>query len=112
MNVEAEVPFASEVREALRIVIDPELGENVVDLGLIYSVAVEDGGVANVEMTTTTRGCPATVFLKDAVESAARNVPGIHFVDVRLTYDPPWTPEMMNKTARRHLGAARAKRHA
>ena len=112
MNIEAEFPLANEVREALRMVIDPELGENVVDLGLIYSVAVEEGCVARVEMTTTTRGCPATVYLKDAVESAAWNVPGIHYVDVRLTYEPPWNPEMMSETAGLHLGVERARRHA
>jgi metal-sulfur cluster biosynthetic enzyme len=94
------------------MVIDPELGENVVDLGLIYSIAVEDGGVAHLEMTTTTRGCPAAGYLKNAIESAARNVPGIHHVDVRLTYEPPWTPEMISEAARLHLGVAPARRHA
>jgi metal-sulfur cluster biosynthetic enzyme len=112
VSSEARNAHANEVREAFRVVIDPELGESVVDLGLIYAVAVEDGGVARVEMTTTTRGCPATAYLKDAVQSAAWNVAGIRYVDVRLTYEPPWTPEMMNGTARRRLGMARARRHA
>jgi metal-sulfur cluster biosynthetic enzyme len=94
------------VKEALRLVIDPELGYNIVDLGLIYDVAVEDGGGANITMTTTTRGCPATNYLKDGARDAAWSVIGIEFVDVKLTYEPPWTPEMMSVEAKRHLGIA------
>jgi metal-sulfur cluster biosynthetic enzyme len=94
--------LAAAVEQALRLVIDPELGENVVDLGLIYEIAVEEG-VARVEMTTTTRGCPAAAFLKEAVQSAAWAVPGIHFAEVRLTYTPEWSPAMMSDAARRSL---------
>ncbi|KXF76095.1 aromatic ring hydroxylase [Paramesorhizobium deserti] len=90
--------------DALRLVIDPELGENLVDLGLIYDIAVGGDGGAYVEMTTTTRGCPATAYLRDAVQTAVWNVPGIHYVEVRLTYEPPWRPEMMDDAAKRHLG--------
>ena len=84
--------LADQIREALRQVIDPELGQNVVDLGLIYGIGVGDGCVASISMTTTTRGCPATGFLRQAVEDRAWAVPGIEFVDVVLTYDPPWSP--------------------
>ena len=98
--------FTAGVRQSLRMVIDPELGENVVDLGLVYAVTVKDG-VVGIEMTTTTRGCPATAYLKDAVQSAAWILPGVHHVEVKLTYEPPWTPEMMNDEARTHLGFAR-----
>jgi metal-sulfur cluster biosynthetic enzyme len=85
-------------------VIDPELGENVVDLGLIYAIEVEDG-VAKVEMTTTTRGCPATAFLKEAVQAAAWSVAGIHSAEVKLTYEPRWSPAMMSEAARQNLGS-------
>ena len=85
--------------------IDPELGENIVDLGLIYDVAV-DNGLARIVMTTTTPGCPAAGLLKDAVRMLAVTVPGIVQVDVRLTYEPPWRPEMINDIARRRLGIA------
>ena len=95
------------VRQSLRMVIDPELGENVVDLGLIYKVAAVEAGVVHVEMTTTTAGCPAAAYLRDAVASAAWIVEGIQHVEVVLTYDPPWTPDMMNADARAHLGFAR-----
>jgi metal-sulfur cluster biosynthetic enzyme len=99
--------FSAGVRQALRMVIDPELGENVVDLGLIYAIAVEDG-VVRIDMTTTTRGCPATNYLKEAVEAAAWALPGIDQVEVELTYEPPWTPELMNEEAKAHLGFAGA----
>jgi metal-sulfur cluster biosynthetic enzyme len=98
--------FSAGVRQALRTVIDPELGENVVDLGLIYAIAVEDG-VVRIDMTTTTRGCPATNYLKDAVQTAAWSLPDIHYVEVTLTYEPPWTPDRMNDVAKEHLGFAR-----
>ena len=59
------------VKEALRLVIDPELGYNIVDLGLVYAVLVNDGGVVNIVMTTTTRGCPATNYMKEGARDAA-----------------------------------------
>lgn len=83
------------VRDALRGVIDPELGENLIDLGLIYFVAVDDRATAHVVMTTTTQGCPAVGYLKDGVQRAALAVPGVEAAEVALTYDPPWTPDMM-----------------
>ncbi|MGC1465678.1 MAG: metal-sulfur cluster assembly factor [Pseudolabrys sp.] len=107
MTTEAFDALAKIVKEALRGVIDPELGYNIVDLGLVYDVAVEDGGaggVARIAMTTTTRGCPATSYLKDGAREAASVVPGVASVDVSLTYDPPWTPEMMTDQAKEHLG--------
>ncbi|MCA0008714.1 MULTISPECIES: metal-sulfur cluster assembly factor [unclassified Mesorhizobium] len=104
MNGAEGQALAVGIRESLRMVIDPELGENVVDLGLIYQVSVEQDGIAHIEMTTTARACPATGYLKDAVRSAAWIVPGIHWVDIRLTYDPPWAPDMMNTDAKCRLG--------
>lgn len=98
--------LVDQVKNALRVVIDPELGDNVVELGLVYSVAVEDGGVARIVMTTTTRGCPATAFLRDGVRDGAWTIPGIEFVDVALTYEPLWSPQMMTEEARRRLGIA------
>ncbi len=83
------------VRASLRGVIDPELGENLVDLGLIYFVAVDDNAKAHVVMTTTTPGCPAVGFLKDGVQRAALAVPGVDTVEVAVTYEPPWSPDMM-----------------
>ena len=92
------------IRDALRQVIDPELGYNIVDLGLIYDVTIEDGGVTTVTMTTTTPGCPATNYLKSGAGEAAGSIEGVTFVDVKLTYEPRWTPEMMTSDAKAHLG--------
>jgi metal-sulfur cluster biosynthetic enzyme len=103
MSALASDDLADRVREALRVVIDPELGYNIVDLGLVYEVAVEGGNVT-VAMTTTTRGCPATGFLKDGARDSAAAVPGVDRVDVDLTYDPPWSPQMMTAEAMQHLG--------
>lgn len=96
------------VLESLRMVIDPELGENLVDLGLIYRLDVAAGVLVRIEMSTTTKGCPAAAYLKDAVHSAAWIVPGIEKVDVALVYDPPWSPEMISSAvAKRFRGAGR-----
>ena len=94
------------VRHALKQVIDPELGYNIVDLGLVYDVAVEEGGGVHITMTTTTPGCPATDYLKSGAGEAASGIPGVAFVDVKLTYDPRWTPDMMTSSAKAHLGIA------
>ncbi len=98
--------LAAKIEDALRLVIDPELGFNIIDLGLVYDVVVEDGGTATIVMTTTTRGCPATNYLKDGAREAAWAVEGIEFVDVKLTYEPPWEPDMMSAAAKDHLGIA------
>ena len=101
---DGEAAAVDHVREALRRVIDPELGYNIVDLGLIYDVTIEEGGVTTVTMTTTTPGCPATNYLKTGAGEAASTVEGVEFVDVKLTYEPRWTPEMMTPEAKAHFG--------
>jgi metal-sulfur cluster biosynthetic enzyme len=97
------VALAERVREALRLVLDPELGENVVDLGLIYAVDGDDDGGVRVTMTTTTPGCPAAAFLVDGVRECARAVAGVSSAHVLLTYEPPWTPALMSAAVRARL---------
>jgi metal-sulfur cluster biosynthetic enzyme len=101
---EGSSDLVSRIKEALRQVIDPELGYNILDLGLVYDVAVEEGGVVRITMTTTTPGCPATNYLKGGAAESARNLPGVEFVDVRLSYEPRWAPEMMSPEAKAYLG--------
>jgi metal-sulfur cluster biosynthetic enzyme len=105
MSAESDA-LVEQVTEALRVVIDPELGYNIVDLGLVYSIKAAEGGVVDIVMTTTTRGCPATAFLKEGARDGAWAVPGVEFVDVTLTYEPHWAPEMMTDAAKQHLGFA------
>lgn len=103
-SAEGETDFVERVRSALREVIDPELGYNIVDLGLIYDVMVQERGRIRVTMTTTTPGCPATSYLKQGVSDRVSNVPGVEFVEVDLTYEPHWAPEMMSPEAKAHFG--------
>lgn len=95
---------AARVTDALRLVIDPELGYNIVDLGLVYDVTVTGEKIAHITMTTTTKGCPATGYLQSGATDAATTVQGIDFADVELTYDPPWAPRMMSPDAKEHFG--------
>lgn len=96
--------LAGGVREALRRVIDPELGYNIVDLGLVYDIAVEEGNAIRVTMTTTTPGCPATNYLVQGAHDGALGVDGVESADVTLTYEPRWTPEMMSDRAKARFG--------
>jgi len=95
----------AEVRDALRVVIDPELGANIVDLGFVYDITVTEGA-AHVTMTATTPGCPASGFLKDGVARCAAQVPGIRSVDVVMTFEPAWDPSMMSAETKSSLGFA------
>lgn len=106
MSTASSEDLVEQIRDALRIVIDPELGHNIVDLGLVYDIAVDDGGSARITMTTTTMGCPATGYLKDGAANSAWSVPGIEFVDVNLTYNPQWRPDMMSPDVKADLGFA------
>ena len=94
-----------DVRSALRVVIDPELGENIVDLGFVYDIAVAEGAVS-IAMTATTPGCPATSFLKEGVQAAASTVPGVVSVDVAMIFEPAWTPDLIAAGVRASLGFA------
>lgn len=97
-------PTGDEVRAVLREnVYDPELGINVVDLGLIYDVQVEEKRIV-VDMTLTTPGCPLASFLPGQVEEVLREKFPDHEVEVNLVWEPPWTPERMSKEAREMFG--------
>ena len=97
-------PSVDGVLDALREVIDPELGENVVDLGLVYGIDVE-GGQVTVRMTLTTPNCPLQASLGAAVRRAVELfVPGAQSVSVELVWEPRWTPERVSPEARARLG--------
>ena len=92
-----------DVREALKQVKDPELGVNLVVLGLVYDIDVE-GSDANVRISLTSPMCPvADQIVEDATE-AVRGVDGVENAHVQLTFDPPWTPERISPLIRSSLG--------
>lgn len=93
------------VYTALKEVIDPELGLNIVDLGLIYDLEIEDDGHIKVVMTLTTPGCPMHASFKDEIEATLwRSLPGLQGVTVELVWQPPWSPAMITAEGRAELG--------
>lgn len=93
----------NEINEALRSVLDPELGIDIVSLGLIYDVREEKGEV-EVEMTLTSPGCPLAPIIDAKIKEAVKKVKGIKKLTVELVWDPPWTKENMSAEARAELG--------
>ena len=94
------------ITSCLENVIDPELGINVVDLGLIYNVLI-DANKISVDMTLTTPGCPMAGMLAGSVEQAVRQTFEGADVEVSLIWDPPWTPDRLSEAARQQLGYTR-----
>jgi metal-sulfur cluster biosynthetic enzyme len=92
------------VLEALKNVYDPELGLNIVDLGLVYDVQVDDGGGVDIQYSLTTMGCPIGPMIEDQMRSFLRGVPGVEEVRPEFVLRPPWTPEMMSDEAKAALG--------
>ena len=91
------------IRETLRHVVDPELDCNIVDLGLVYGIALH-GTKVTVTMTLTTPGCPMHESIAWGVQSALLNLEGVEEVDVELVWDPPWTPARMSDYGRARTG--------
>jgi metal-sulfur cluster biosynthetic enzyme len=97
------MPTKDDVFEALRQVEDPELGMDIVELGLLYDVEVE-GPRVKVTHSLTSMGCPAGPMIQEDINRVAYEIPGVEDVDVELTWDPPWTPERMSDDAKFILG--------
>jgi metal-sulfur cluster biosynthetic enzyme len=98
-----EDPLAQRIIDALREVKDPELGINVVDLGLVYDVEIEDGS-ARVTMTLTSPGCPAGGQILTGVQQKAGSVEGVDAATVNLVWKPFWTPDRIDPRVRAALG--------
>ena len=92
------------VREALKHVVDPEMGVNIVDLGLVYDVEISEEGAISIEYTLTTMGCPIGPLIEHQMQSFLENVPGVTSVEAEMVLRPPWTPEMMSEEAKAALG--------
>lgn len=92
-----------QIIEKLKTVLDPELHINVVDLGLVYDVAVENSKV-KLLMTLTTPGCPLAAYFEKDLKEKIKEVPEVSEVEIELTFDPPWDPSKMSQDAREQLG--------
>lgn len=102
---ERGLPTPDAMREILKAVLDPEIGINIVDLGLLYDVWAEDDGTAYVKMTLTTMGCPLTELLHQQCTLVLTRLPGIAHADVEFVFSPPWSPDMISDEAKEELRA-------
>ncbi len=97
------MPDQETVYAALKQVHDPEIGINIVDMGLIYSLDIDDNKVG-VTMTLTSPGCPAGPQILGQIESSIRTLEDVEDVDIKVVWSPPWTPDMLSEDARDELG--------
>jgi len=101
--VTTAVLSAETVRQALRQVKDPELDMNIVDLGLVYDVEVEDG-LVRINMTLTSPGCPAGPMITNDIYKVVRAIEGVQDVDIDIVWEPYWTPERIDPKIRAMMG--------
>lgn len=99
-----ESSTADDVREALKQVYDPELGLNIVDLGLVYDVQVDERGDVDIQYSLTTMGCPIGPMIEDQMRAFLAPLPGLGEVRPEFVIRPAWTPEMMSDEAKAALG--------
>ncbi|MDV3104017.1 metal-sulfur cluster assembly factor [Thermococcus waiotapuensis] len=92
------------ILERLKEVIDPEVGLDVVNLGLIYELEIRPDNTVYVKMTMTTPGCPLTMWILRAVEDKILEIPGVKDAEIELTFDPPWSPDMISPEYKKKLG--------
>jgi len=94
-----------EILELIKAVEDPEVGVNIVDLGLIYNIEInEDEGIISVEMTFTTPFCPYGASIQKQVEEVLEEIEGVNKVNLKIVFDPAWSRDMMNDEAKIQLG--------
>ncbi|WP_218104042.1 metal-sulfur cluster assembly factor [Thermogemmatispora onikobensis] len=106
LDEEAIERVKREIYEALHEVDDPELGVNLVDLGLIYGIQLTPEGFVTIRMTLTTPGCPMHESLADGVGAALARIPELTGGEIELVWEPRWTPERLTPEGRRLLGLA------
>ena len=93
-----------DIVQRLATVIDPELHIDIVNLGLVYTIDLDNDGICLIEMTLTTMGCPLTNVLADMVTKAVKEVPEVKNVDVVFVWEPAWTIDRMSRFAKLSLG--------
>jgi len=92
-----------DVYKALAEVYDPEIPINIVDLGLIYKVSIDEDNNVDIDMTFTTRGCPMHLFVKEQAKASVEKINGVGNVNVNLVWEPQWSPDMISKEVRERL---------
>ena len=97
------MPSQEEVVEALRQVEDPELGMDIVELGLFYDAEIEGPNV-KVTFSLTSMGCPAGPMIQEDIDRVVQEIPGVEHAESELTFEPPWTPDKMSDDAKFILG--------
>jgi metal-sulfur cluster biosynthetic enzyme len=98
------MPTPEIVRKALRAVKDPELNLNIIDIGLVYDIAVSDEGHAHVQMTLTSPGCPSGAEIMEDARRVVTELDGVTGVEIELVWEPFWTPERMDPRVKAFLG--------
>ncbi|MBZ5631104.1 MAG: metal-sulfur cluster assembly factor [Acidobacteriia bacterium] len=98
------MPTVDDIMERLRNCYDPEIPLNIVDLGLIYNVQVENEGDVTVDMTLTAQGCPSHTEISRDVRTTLLSTPGVNTCKVNVVWDPPWTPDRISSEGRQKLG--------
>jgi metal-sulfur cluster biosynthetic enzyme len=101
---------SQQVLDSLRQCMDPEIPINIVDMGLIYGIKVNDNNKVDVKMTMTTRGCPLHDTLVSDVKRYVNKVPGVNGVDVEIVWEPAWTPEKMSEEGKKLINYGKQKR--
>ncbi|MDD3447495.1 MAG: DUF59 domain-containing protein [Gammaproteobacteria bacterium] len=102
-NVDIEALY-SQVEERLRTIYDPEIPVNIYDLGLIYRLDIDPGGVVSIDMTLTAPGCPVAQTFPGKVADEVRRVEGVKDCVLELVWDPPWDQNRLSEAARLQLG--------
>ncbi len=97
------MPTRDDIMERLRFCYDPEIPLNIVDLGLIYDVKVEEGDVV-IDMTLTAPGCPSHNEISHDIRTTILNMPSVNTVKVNVVWDPPWDPSRISQEGREKLG--------
>lgn len=92
------------IRKALRAVKDPELNLNIIDIGLVYDVAINETGDVHIKMTLTSPGCPAGAEIMEDARRVVGDLEGVNSVELELVWDPYWTPERMDPRVKAFLG--------
>ena len=101
---EASEVTAEQVKEALRDVYDPEIPINIVDLGLIYDLQVNESSEVMIKMTLTAAGCGMGPYIAQQAEWAVAELEGVKDVQVELTFDPPWSPDLITEEGKALIG--------